>query len=180
MSISQQDFFQLLDISGKLAYLVDRSSEMLEQLLHQEPQKGTQKSTQSTLWIGDWGSAQLTSVQLQETAQWLILTIAIPNVTAEELDIQVSAETVLIQGVQQEIAEVENYCCCSYVVGHFQSLIPLPCGIYPEIIEAELENEVLTLKLAKAGKVFRQGVKFSLKSSATPVNYLEPANAKSS
>lgn len=175
MSISQQDFSQLLDISGKLAQLVNRSSEMLEQLIHQEPQK----AAQSTLWIGDWGSAQLTSVEVQETVQWLILQVAIPNVTAEELDIQVSAETVLIQAVQQEIAEVENYCRCSYVVGHFQSLIPLPCRIYPEIIEAELDNDVLTLKLAKAGEVFRQGVKFSLKHSAQSVNSLAPANAKS-
>lgn len=119
-------------------------------------------TTHVTLWIGDWGTLPLSNVEIQEFDRLLEIKIALPNVTAADLEIQVSPETVLIQADQTDTVDIAGYYRANFCTGRFQSLIPLPHRVYPDILKAELTDGVLLLQLARTGSVSREVFRFSM------------------
>jgi len=75
----------------------------------------------------------------------LILKVYISDIHLVKLNLQITPETVLIQGQPTEAAGVEGY----FLPSGFQSLIPLPHRVHPETYETEIHQDGLTIQLAK-------------------------------
>lgn len=100
---------------------------------------------QSTLWIANTEETPIAAITIQEKDMTLILKIHIHDIHLVKLNVQITPETVLIQGQPTEAAGVEGYFCPS----GFASLIPLPYRIYPETYWTEIHRNGLTIQLAK-------------------------------
>jgi HSP20 family molecular chaperone IbpA len=74
-----------------------------------------------------------------------MLSMILTDVQIATLEVQITPETVLIQGQWAETAEIHGY----FRPAHFQSLIPLPCLVNTETAQATLAEQVLTLQLDK-------------------------------
>lgn len=114
---------------------------------------------QSTLWIGNTGETAIAAITIQETQTEAVLKAHIPEVQTATLDVQVSQETVLIQGQWSKSREVEGF----FRPSRFQSLIPLPYSVHPETVRAELEQDVLTIRFPKQGEIQPSRVRVELK-----------------
>jgi len=104
---------------------------------------------QSTLWIAHTGETPIADIKIQEKDMTLILKVHISDIHLIKLNLQITPETVLIQGQPTEAAGVEGY----FLPSGFQSLIPLPHRVHPEIYETEIHSDRLTIQLAKELKV---------------------------
>ncbi len=174
MAVKAQELCHTATMSQELLKLVEKSSQIAEAALHEL----AQEKVQPQLWVGDWGSTPLRTVELRETPQTIVLKVALPQVSAEDLTIEIGAETVLIQAVQSDTAIVEGYGQFSFSPGHFNSVIPLPCRVYPELLQAELHEGVLELTLAKSGIIQRQGFRFQLIDSCPVDRPVVPASVQ--
>ncbi|HEY9666037.1 MAG TPA: Hsp20/alpha crystallin family protein [Coleofasciculaceae cyanobacterium] len=112
---------------------------------------------QSTLWVGNAQTNCIGSIELWETNTDVILHAHIQDMEAEQLDVQVTQETALIQGKLMR-HEVEDY----LYPNHFQSIIPLPSLVRPETVRANLQENTLTLRLTKLHAVPAQRVRVNL------------------
>lgn len=110
----------------------------------------TQTSCESTLWIGDCEATQLRAVQVWETEYGITLSAKVPDLLPDSLKIEVSAETVLIQGESCNASKDQSYFDLEFCTGRFQSLIPLPAAVQPHTALAELQDNCLTLTFQKA------------------------------
>jgi HSP20 family molecular chaperone IbpA len=104
---------------------------------------------QSTLWIAHTEETPIADIKIQEKDMTLILKVHISDIHLVKLNLQITPETVLIQGQPTEAAEVEGY----FLPSGFQSLIPLPHRVHPEIYETEIHSDRLTIQLAKELRV---------------------------
>jgi HSP20 family molecular chaperone IbpA len=100
---------------------------------------------QSTLWIAHTEETPIAGVKIQQKDMTLILKVHISDIHLVKLNLQITPETVLIQGQPTEGTGVEG---CFFPSG-FQSLIPLPHRVHPEIYETEIHSDCLTIQLAK-------------------------------
>lgn len=107
---------------------------------------------ESTVWVGNSGSDWISDITIRETDTEMILQIHLPSEFAN-LKVQVSPETVLIQG-KPTGSDVEGY----FNSGHVQNLIPLPIAVHPEVVQAKIQNDILTLVLPKSGKIQQQRI----------------------
>ena len=104
---------------------------------------------QSTLWIAQTGETPIAGIKIQEKDMTLILKVQISDIHLVKLNLQITPETVLIQGQPTEAAGVEGY----FLPNGFQSLIPLPHRVHPEFYVTEVRSDCLTIQLAKDLKV---------------------------
>ncbi len=113
-----------------------------------------------TLWVAQEGTTPIRDVKMQETATNILLKISIPSLKPENLQIQVTSETVFLSGEQIEQVQVLGYCDFTYPAQQFQSLIPLPYPVHPETVTAILHKNVLVLTLPKqqSGSSCHQGI----------------------
>jgi HSP20 family molecular chaperone IbpA len=168
-------------VNQTLLQMVERSSKLTERLLQAFVQIATvaPPQTRPHLWIGDWGSTPLPGIELQETDQFMVLKVALPPVTLADVTIELGAETVLIQAIQTDTAIVEGYGHFTFSSGSLHSLIPLPCAVYPELINAELSASLLILTLAKSDSTQRHRFKFNLGDSWYRTNQPKPLPSQS-
>ncbi len=122
-----------------LSHLVQELGETL-QAFHHPPH-------QSTLWVCESGKTRLTDVQVLETPLEICLRMSLPNLVDNHLELQLSAETVRIQGCQYVSGDAQVGAECS--PQPFQSIIPFPSLVEPEAAIAQIENGVLILTLRK-------------------------------
>ncbi len=91
-------------------------------------------------------------VNLSETKDGYFIRAELPGVIADQLDIQVTANSVSIAGerkIQEENQEA-RYHRRERDAGRFSRVIGLPTEIDPQKVEADLVNGVLTVAVAKA------------------------------
>ncbi len=93
------------------------------------------------------------SVDILETSHLLVIRAAIAGVTNDDLDIDVTADTVTIRGKRhhgwvEEPGEVAHIAECFW--GAFSRSIVLPSHVKPDEADAELRNGILTIRLKKA------------------------------
>jgi HSP20 family molecular chaperone IbpA len=100
---------------------------------------------QSTLWIAHTEETPIADIKIQEKDMTLILKVQISDIHLVKLNLQITPETVLIQGQPTEATGIEGY----FFPSGFQSLIPLPHRVHPEIYETEIHSDRLTIQLAK-------------------------------
>jgi HSP20 family molecular chaperone IbpA len=100
---------------------------------------------QSTLWIAHTEETPIAGIKILEKDVTLILKVDISDLNLVKLNLQITPETVLIQGQPTEAAGVEGY----FLPSGFQSLIPLPHRVHPEFYVTEIHQDSLTIQLAK-------------------------------
>ena len=100
---------------------------------------------QSTLWIAHTEETPIADIKIQEKDMTLILKVHISDIHLIKLNLQITPETVLIQGQPTEAAGIEGY----FFPSGFQSLIPLPHRVHPEFYVTEIHQDSLTIQLAK-------------------------------
>lgn len=92
------------------------------------------------------------AAEMHETPNAIELKVEVPGMEANDLDVQVTAESVSISGerkTEKKIAE-KGMTRSEFRYGRFQRIIPLPTRIQNDQVQAEYTNGVLRLTLPKA------------------------------
>ncbi|MEG5047501.1 hypothetical protein [Microcoleus sp. B4-C1] len=113
---------------------------------------------QSTLGIAHTEETPIAGIKVQEKDATLIVKVHISDIHLVKLNLQITPETVLIQGQPTESAVVEGY----FLPSGFQSLIPLPHRVHPEIYATEIDQDGLILQIAKELRVEQSEVRIQL------------------
>jgi HSP20 family molecular chaperone IbpA len=111
-----------------------------------------QERAQSLLWTCDRGFTAPAEIEVRETQHEIFLTVKIPNLRADSLNIQLSQETILIQG-EQAIDWMDTNLDWNDYPFTFRSLIPLPSSIQVHSAVADLSRDTLSFVLQKAWKM---------------------------
>jgi len=113
----------------------------------------------STAWVP--------SVEVKESPEALIVKALLPGLRQEDLDIQVTRESVLIAGeYRKDTAEAQGYTRSEFNYGKFRRVVALPLPVDNTNVQATLEHGVLTLTLPKAPEVINRVVKVTLGDSS--------------
>ncbi|MBW4482448.1 MAG: Hsp20/alpha crystallin family protein [Tildeniella torsiva UHER 1998/13D] len=124
--------------------------------------------TSEALTKADWAPA----IRLVDRGNDFVLTIHLVGVTAADLDVQVTADSVSIGGIRQApAAPAEEGTQVLYDdtrYGSFQRLVNLPDAVQNDSVEANFTDGVLTLTLPKVVEARNKVVKISLGGTASP------------
>lgn len=109
-------------------------------------------------------SAFVPPAELQEASDAIHLKLEVPGITAEDLDIQVSAEAVSITGERkgEAKAEEQGMTRTEFRYGRFQRVIPLPVRVQNTNVQAKYQDGILKLVLPKAEEEKNKVVKVNL------------------
>jgi HSP20 family protein len=105
-------------------------------------------------WDGDWPLAERNpSLDLSETNGNFEVKIDVPGMTAEEIDIEVTGDTLTITGKHEEEKAEEDkekkYHRVERRCGSFQRRVALPCPVKDSEVTAEYQDGVITIQLPK-------------------------------
>lgn len=119
-------------------------------------------------WTGLGAGQIAVPVDLWETTDAYYLRADLPGLGADDIEINVTADTVAIAGESTPTADVtaEGWLRQERRTGKFQRAFSLPMQLEPDKVEATVENGVLHLTLPKAEAVRPKQVKINAKSSA--------------
>ena len=107
-----------------------------------------------TMPFAPWAEATM-AVDMYETADVVVVTTPIPGVSAEEIEVSVTGDTLTIKAETKEEEEVsrENYLRRERRYGSCCRSVTLPGGLKMEQAEADYTDGVLTLTFPKAEEV---------------------------
>lgn len=106
-----------------------------------------------TEWNGDWPTAVFSpSVDLSETDDSMQIRMDVPGLKADEIDIQVSGNTIRISGEHKEEKEEKGrtYHRIERKSGSFSRSLALPVAVKEDKVSAECNEGVLTITLPKS------------------------------
>ena len=118
-----------------------------------------------TTWTGLPAGQIAVPVDLWETPEAYHLRADLPGLTAEDIDINVTADTVSISGEtkgQQDVTS-EGWLRQERRYGKFQRAFTLPAQLESNKVEATFDNGVLTLVMPKAENVRPRQIKINAK-----------------
>ena len=115
-------------------------------------------------WSDFSNLSKIPAAELTENDNSLNLKLEVPGMTAQDLDIQVSADRVSISGERKsETKSEENGSTRSeFRYGKFSRVIPLPTNIQNTNVTAEFQDGILNLTLPKAEEEKNKVVKVNL------------------
>ena len=92
------------------------------------------------------------AAELQETPEAIHLSLEAPGMSAKDIDIQVTADTVSVSGERKEetVTEDKGMTRSEFRYGRFQRVIPLPVRIQNTNVQADYKDGILKLVLPKA------------------------------
>jgi len=104
--------------------------------------------------FGPWAEGSL-PVDMYETDDSVVVKTGIPGVSAEDVDVSVTGDTLTIKAESQEEEEVsrENYLRRERRIGSYCRTVTLPGGLESDKAEADYADGVLTLTFPKAEEV---------------------------
>ena len=104
------------------------------------------------------------AAELQETSEAIHLSLEAPGMKAEDMDIQVTADTVSISGERKEetVSEDKGMKRTEFRYGRFQRIIPLPTRVQNTNVHADYKDGILKLVLPKAEEEKNKIVKVTL------------------
>jgi HSP20 family protein len=107
------------------------------------------------------GWAFIPSVEIDETPETVILSLEIPGMKKDDINVEVATDSVAISGERQSKSETkENGTVRSeFRYGKFHRLIPLPMHVDNQGVEAQYREGILKLTLPKAEEERRKTVK---------------------
>ena len=109
------------------------------------------------------------TVDLTEKGDELLLTTYLPGVAADDVDIQVTRESILLSGQRKrhELEEGHHTLYSDVRYGQFRRLIELPFAVQNDKVEASFEHGILSLVLPKVEEEKHKVVKLTLGTSKT-------------
>jgi len=94
--------------------------------------------------------------ELRDDGDHLTLRLAIPDIDAKDLDIQVTKDSLSIAGerrIEKKEESEKGYYWSEISYGQFRRVFALPVAIENEQVKADYTNGILTLTLPKANEV---------------------------
>lgn len=109
------------------------------------------------------GSAQL-PVNMWEDVDAIHVVARVPGIDAEQLDIQLTGESLTIRGRFESDAEREDWTWYANELwfGSFERMITLPTRVQGDKVKAEFKNGVLHLTVPKAEEVKPRSIKVNV------------------
>jgi len=104
------------------------------------------------------------AVELQEADDSFILRAELPGVTADDLEVQASKDTVSIAGENRHHRQANDRGLygSEFRYGRFERTLQLPGTILSDQVSAELRDGILTLTLPKAEPDRRKSIKVNV------------------
>jgi HSP20 family protein len=109
--------------------------------------------------------AEALAVDMYQTDDAVVVKTAIPGVKPEDIDINITGDTLTIRGetrAEEEVKE-ENYVRREIRYGSFSRSLTVPALVVADKANAEFESGVLTLTLPKAEEVKPKAIKVKAK-----------------
>jgi HSP20 family protein len=105
--------------------------------------------------LGGWSGIFGPRMDMVEDGQRFTVTLELPGIDKEDIDVTLSADRLTIQGEQQ--SEKKHHSRSTYGLQRsrkaFRRSVVLPCQIAADHVEATLRRGVLTINLPKAEQV---------------------------
>lgn len=111
---------------------------------------------------GGWLSGEMVpSLDLSETDKTVEVRADLPGLKAEDIDIQVSQNTLTVSGERKEEKEEKgrSWHRVERKYGTFSRTVPLPCEVDQEKIDASYKDGVLTVTLPKGASAQTRKIK---------------------
>jgi HSP20 family protein len=105
--------------------------------------------------LGPTSELAAPALDVYQTPNELVVKAALPGLKPEDVNIDISGETLTIKGeskAEQEIKK-EDYLYQERRYGAFSRSVVLPSGLKPDKAEATMEDGILTLTIPKAEEV---------------------------
>jgi HSP20 family protein len=104
--------------------------------------------SESSWGLSAWGPP----LDVEETDKEIFVRAEIPGVNADDLDLSMSGESLVISGEKKESQEKKEkgYSYQERRFGSFRREVPLPAAVDPHNVEAEYKDGVLHVTLHKA------------------------------
>jgi HSP20 family protein len=111
------------------------------------------------------GEAATPTLDVYQTPNEIVVKAALPGLKPEDVSIDITGETLTIQGESKAEQEVkkEDYLYQERRYGTFYRSVVLPSGLKPDKAEATMEDGILTLTIPKAEEVKRKAIKVKAK-----------------
>lgn len=108
------------------------------------------------------------AIELEDTAENLLLRVLLPGIDRNDIDIQVTREAVSIAGERRYPpgAEDRGYFRSEFPYGNFHRIVSLPLPVQQEKASADFCNGILTLILPKSEEYRHRVVKINLGETA--------------
>jgi HSP20 family protein len=118
----------------------------------------------SPIPFAPWGMGAM-PVDVYETAETVVVKAPIPGVTAEEIDVSITGDTLTIKAELKEEKEVsqENYLRRERRYGSCCRTITLPGGLETDKAEADYSDGILTLTFPKQEEVKPKSIQVKTK-----------------
>lgn len=115
-------------------------------------------------WLG-FDTEGAIPVDISQNANEVVVKASLPGFKPEEVDIQITGDTLSIKGEHKEEkeGEEENYLYREISYGSVSRLMTIPVEVKSEKAEATFENGMLTLTLPKAEEVKPKQIKVKAK-----------------
>ncbi|MBN1189118.1 MAG: Hsp20/alpha crystallin family protein [Dehalococcoidales bacterium] len=112
------------------------------------------------VWAGFDGEGVI-PVDITQNDNDVVVKASMPGFKPEEVDIQITGDTLTIRGEHKETKEVkeDNYLCREINYGTVSRAITIPVDVKSDKAEATFENGVLHLNLPKAEEVKPKQIK---------------------
>ena len=101
--------------------------------------------------MAEWTEWAQPSLDMYQTPKEVVVKAALPGVDPEDVDIEISGNTLTIKGEtrKEEKSEEEDYLCRECHYGSYYRAITLPQAVKGDKAEATFEDGVLTLTIPK-------------------------------
>ncbi|HET7713430.1 MAG TPA: Hsp20/alpha crystallin family protein [Patescibacteria group bacterium] len=118
------------------------------------------------------GSVRAAATDVYETGDDVVVKMAVPGIKPEDINIQVSGDTLNISGESKDEAEDKgkNYYQRQLRYGRFAQSIVLPAAVQSEKAEATFRNGMLTLTLPKSEEARPKQIKVKVEDETKKLN----------
>ena len=95
------------------------------------------------------------AIDVRETGDTLTVTVELPGVTKDEIDVNIHNNVLTIEGEkrQEEVTDEENYHRVERRYGRFERSLQLPEYVDAETVDASFKDGVLTLTMTKKEEI---------------------------
>jgi HSP20 family protein len=106
-------------------------------------------------------------LDMSETKDTVVLKFDLPGMEEKDIEITLDEDTLVVSGQREQKSEEkkENYHRMERSFGSFRRVLPLPCEVVQDKIDANLSKGVLTVTLPKATPSHPKARKISIKST---------------
>ncbi|SRR5579883_1281203 len=104
------------------------------------------------------------SAEMEETDDTIQIKLEVPGMDAQDLDVQVTEESIVIKGERKSESKTEakGMVRSEFHYGQFERRIPLPAHIQTDKVQADCKNGILQLTLPKVESAQRKVVKVNV------------------